>query len=388
MHPLWSFRAPARTGRAFGAARREVPSLLPPPPPRTRSPANASGSRPRASLADPGASRAAGGRERIQPPDRIRTSPVLPSSALPGSRAPTCTHLSLDAPDPTFRDAPGRGAYPGAVHRLGGFLLLISLPALGATGCRGGPGHPVRTSLGARPSGATGSRVGVLEEPAAPGAATLPLALFRGLDGVLARLAVLRELPVPDPRRPTVQRVPEVEAAVRTRYAAGGFGGAVRSVVAVAAVGRVPLAPRAMADLMRDPEVERQVLAAHVFRRLGTVYALPGAQRERFRVELLGMGEGPLRYDLRFTVVAERREGADGRIWLRYDPDPEPAPEHVTLYRGGCLIEPDGAGARVTELVILGTDLRLLPPFQSALETLAADTLRNRVLNLWVRAWK
>ena len=172
------------------------------------------------------------------------------------------------------------------------------------------------------------------------------------------------------------------------RYGAMGFGGRVRSAVAVVAVGRVPLPPAQMADLIMDPEVERQVLGANTFRPLGATYRLPGARRERFAVEILRVGAGPIRVDLRFTVVAERRDTADGRVLLRYDPDTEPRPEHVTLYRGGCLLEPDAGGTRVTEILIVGTDVSVPFFLESSLRQLARATLKDRVTNLWIRAWR
>lgn len=264
------------------------------------------------------------------------------------------------------------------MRRGGSLAALLLLPLL--VGCRSPLGRKLRAR--AAPQAAR------LPEPPAPAAEDVPAFLFLGLKGVLADLATLREGAAPAGRAPRLVRLSAVEDAVRRRWARGGFGGPVLSVVALGVSGRVPLAPAAMADLMTDLEVERQVLAAASFRSLGTVYALPGARKTRARATLRGVGAGPLRVALRFNAVTERRDASDGRVWLRYDPAPAPPNEHVTLYRGGCLLEPDGAGARVTEVLLLGTDLRLPPPLQGSMEDLALTTLSNRARNLWVRAWR
>ena len=102
-------------------------------------------------------------------------------------------------------------------------------------------------------------------------------------------------------------------AAMRTHVEVG-FGGPIRHVIAVAAGGKVPLSPRRMADLMMEPEVERQVLAADVFRRIAVEFRLPDALREHSQVALLRQGFGPFRHDLRFTVITGRRDLADCRV--------------------------------------------------------------------------
>jgi hypothetical protein len=249
--------------------------------------------------------------------------------------------------------------------------------------------RPAPLSQGTR----SGSRVrasgaGEIPEPQAPTDDEAEAYLFLGLEGLLERLHELRKRAPPESGTPLIGAVPRVEASVRKRYAAGGFGGPVRHVVAVAVVGLVPLRPAAMADLMMEPEVERQVLAADEFRRTAVEYRLPGALRERSRVALLRQGFGPFRHDLRFTVITERRELADGRVLLRYDPGAEPPPQNVTLYRGGCLIEPDPAGAKVVELLIIGTSIKVPPFLTQGLRDLVRSTLSNRATNLWVRAWR
>ncbi len=75
-------------------------------------------------------------------------------------------------------------------------------------------------------------------------------------------------------------------------------------------------------------------------------------------------------------------------MYLRYDPDVRPKPEHVTLFRGGCLLEPEGSGTRVTEILIIGTDIQLLPFLQGEFTKLVLKTMGDRVKHVWSRAWQ
>ena len=266
-------------------------------------------------------------------------------------------------------------------------ILLLLCWALASAACVAFPGHPVRLSE-PRIDDAARPAAGDIAEPPAPRDDEVEAFLFLGLEGLLKRLHALQAHSPPEPRKPLIGALPELEAAVRKRYAAGGFGGPTRHVIAVAAVGRVPLSPRRMADLMMEPEVERQVLAADVFRPIAVDFRLPGALREHSQVALLRQGFGPFRHDLRFTVITERRDLTDGRVLLRYDPGGTPAPQNVTLYRGGCLLEPDGEGARVVEIVIIAVSIKVPPFLDSGLRDLVRSTMSNRVTNLWVRAWR
>lgn len=229
-----------------------------------------------------------------------------------------------------------------------------------------------------------------LEEPAAgvDGDAAVS-SLFTGVGGLLATIERLRSVQVVDPRQPRLAQLPKLESAVARRYAGGGFGGRVRMVGAMGVAGRVPLPPKTMADMMMNAAVEKQVLAANVFRHVGADYVLPGARRHRYHVEFHRIGEALWVYNLRFTFAAERRDLADGRVLLRYDPRTVPKPEHVTLWRGGCLLEPDGAGgSRISEVLILGTDISLPPFLVGAMRNMVRKKLADRAKNLWVRAWQ
>ncbi|MDA1195842.1 MAG: hypothetical protein O2894_11740 [Planctomycetota bacterium] len=264
-------------------------------------------------------------------------------------------------------------------------LVALIVSVFASASCRTYAGHPVLLSAPRLTADAVPPEPAATAEPA-PAEAAL---MFLGLEGVLRHLKALHALPVAQGPAPHFERLPEVAASVQARFRDGGFGGAVRNVVVLGTTGFVPLAPKAMADLMQDPEVERQVLAASTFRREETLYALPGASRVRYRAELLQMGMGPIRFDLRFNIVSERRDLPGGRVWLRYDPAAEPANERVTLWRGGVLLEPIAGGqTRVSELVILGTDIQVAGPFLGPLLQLSRSTLENRATNLWRRAWQ
>jgi hypothetical protein len=268
--------------------------------------------------------------------------------------------------------------------------LVLGLCLLaGATACRAFPGHPVRGSQPRLPVG-TVTSAGALPEPANPTTQELEAQLFLGVERLYANLVALRgqKGTEPNPRKPSMAVLPSVEKSVRERFGGKTPDGVLRNAIAVGVLGTVPITPAQMADLIMDPAVEKQVLAAAICCHHKTDFVLPGMQRSHYRVEMLRMGFGPMRYDLRFTVVFERRDLPDGRVMLRYDLAGDPRPEHVTLYRGGCIIEPTAAGSRVTEIVILGTDIKVPVFFAKGLRNLVQTTLRNRATNLWVRAWQ
>lgn len=270
------------------------------------------------------------------------------------------------------------------VHRI---LLLLLL--LGPAACTGGRGHPVRTSLPrlgpdeAPPPAPTG-----LPEPGLPaGDQVLPL-IFLGEPAVLRALQALRQAPSPGGRTPRLVALPDVERALLQRYRGRGPAGPVRRVTAIGTTGRVPLTPEAMADLIEDPEVERQVLAATSFRPRGFVYRVAGQHRRRYWVEMRRVGAGPFRYDLLFGIQSERWTLPDGRIVIRFDPVLRPLPRIVTMYRGGVLLEPDGTGTRITEVLAFGNSLQVPPPIWKVLRPMIEATQRNRSINLWKRAWR
>ena len=221
--------------------------------------------------------------------------------------------------------------------------------------------------------------------PPAAAAATL----FEGVRGLAAALDRVHARAVTrDARRPLMGVLPDLEATVLERYRGGGFGGPVRNVAAFGFTGHVPLAPQAMAALLLRPDVAREVLAASSVTPTGTVFRVPGASRRTYHVEMLRQGMGPFRYDLRFAVAVERWDVADGTLLARYDPQRSPRTEHVTLYRGAVRIEPVDGGSRVTEVVVLGTDIQVPMFFAKSLRQFVVTTLRNRAINLWKRAWR
>jgi hypothetical protein len=272
------------------------------------------------------------------------------------------------------------------MHRPQHLLPGLVLASLLLAGCSVFPGHPVLLSQPRRTGPPSASPTGAAEPGPIP-ADDAGAVLFHGLEGVVEPLEQLRRQPVADARKPQLVRIRQMELSVRKRYRRGGFGGAVRTVVVLGVIGNMPLSPAQAADLITNADVERAVLGADAMWRLSTVYALSDARRERYRVHLLNRGQGPLRFDLRATVAFERRDSPDGRVLLRYDPDLEPRPEHITLFRGACILDPVEGGTRVTEILILGTDIQLLPFLQSELVDMVLKTMRDRATNLWVRAW-
>jgi hypothetical protein len=273
------------------------------------------------------------------------------------------------------------GRYPAHVRAAPLLLLLLLLAA-----CAAGSGHPVRTSL-PRIDPADGP----VSTPDVPDVALVPegdaaLALLvAGLEKLEPRLREVRERAT-DGVRPAFVRLTRIERSVLQRYRRVE-GANVNQVAVIGTAGRMPLPPEAAARLFLDPEVERQVLAARRFEHAATVFQTERHRRDVYRVEKLRVGAGPFRYDLRFATAVERLDLDDGRIAVRYDPVVWRATTGVSLYRGLLLIEPDGDGSRVTEIVVFGTPLTAPAPFDQILKNLVYDTFQHRGTNLWKRAY-
>jgi hypothetical protein len=180
----------------------------------------------------------------------------------------------------------------------------------------------------------------------------------------------------------------DLERAISRRWSQGGPGGAVRHVSVLLATAFVPLTPRAYADLVENPEVERAVLAAAVARPLATQFDHPGHTRAGLWIEKRDVGAGPFRRSLLFGVNFERLDLADGRVLIRQDGALQPRPQHVTLYRGLMRIDPRPGGAYVRELLVFGTDLSIPGPLSPLLRSLVEKTLKDRATNLVKRAYQ
>ncbi len=266
----------------------------------------------------------------------------------------------------------------------GRLAVLIVLAA--CAGCRGGAGHPVRRSLPRLPDAAVVPTPAAAFEPQPPDDLRAVDELFQGIEGVKLRILMLAKRPAPSGRTPRIVDLPQVARSVEQRYRGGGPSGPIRSVAALGLIGWVPIPPHRLADIMVDPEAERQLFAAQTFRTIETVYELPNAMRKGFYVEKLNMKIGPARYHLRFAISAERIDLSDGCVWLRYDPRTRPRPQGVTLYRGGAWLQPERGGTRVVELTLFGVDLGGL--VWKLGRPLVDKTFNDRAVNLWIRAWR
>ena len=185
-------------------------------------------------------------------------------------------------------------------------LLLLVLPCVG--GCSAFDGHPVRQSLPRLASEVQPPAAKTLPgDPSDPRDGEVAEFLFLGLQGVWRPLEQLRARQPPARNKPLLAALPQLAAGAQRRYRTGGFGGRVRYAVAVLAAGWVPLPPARMADLITDPEVERQVLGADSFRHIETSYALAGARRDRYAVEILRVG-AEHNVEPRSALFAELRE--------------------------------------------------------------------------------
>jgi hypothetical protein len=265
--------------------------------------------------------------------------------------------------------------------------LRLALPGLLLpllAGCFARPDHPVATSGPAHaPAAPFTGQAEPPPEPAALDLAGAKEALFRGLEDATGPLTWLRQRTTPPGTPPRLEVLSRMERAVLQRWTSGTPLGAVRAVAALGVSAHAPLPPGAMADLMLSAAVERQALGADVFRLERVEHRVPGHLRQVYRVEMLDRGEAIFTYDFRFSTVMERWDLPDGHVLLRYDPLPEPRPEHVTLYRGACLIEPAGAGSILTEFLILGTDVSVPFFLEGKLRGMSVAVFQRRVDTLW-----
>lgn len=203
-----------------------------------------------------------------------------------------------------------------------------------------------------------------------------------GLERIAAGLARL-----PAPEAPAFFDPATLAEAIQVRYAARGFGGPVRHALGVALRARVPCRAAHLADLLTDPEVQRETLGARSVERLGEVRRwAPDRTETSYRVVKTDVGAGPIRVTLVFSVTVERWDVPDGSIWIRYDPRPAGEVRNVTYWRGLARIDPQGDGALFSEILVMGTDLTVPPLLGGALRTLARDTLKDARRNLLLRA--
>ena len=216
-----------------------------------------------------------------------------------------------------------------------------------------------------------------------PGALPPPASdpLFLDLEHHAAALGGLAALLPPLGSPPVVARGASVEEAVlRGLYRAGTRAPSVLCAYGLAAT--VPARPGACADVLLDVEAERRALDAEE----GVLLRQYVAGRDPVRVASMGLlrkGEGPFRFDFRWTWRATRRDRADGSVLLRYDLLDDPAPERVAVFSGLAVIEPDGAGgSRVLESLVLGTRVPLPFFLKSRARDAVASFLRTRAKRL------
>lgn len=149
------------------------------------------------------------------------------------------------------------------------------------------------------------------------------------------------------------------EGLLRRLGRRGPLGGVVRNAVVYSLSARLPIAPRQASRLWLDPQAQGKALGVPAFQLEGRAFEIPESARLAYRVEMLDVGTKPLTFDLVFGLWIEALELGDGTVLLRYDPRPTAGAQHVTLWRGGAILEPDGAGCVLTEVVAFGTDLHL-----------------------------
>ena len=145
---------------------------------------------------------------------------------------------------------------------------------------------------------------------------------------------------------------------------------------------RLPTTPARIADAALDAATERTALDADEVVEVGR--ARVGVREERvLRVALLRKGEGPFRYDFRWSLRVARTDRPDGAVWLRYDLVEDAPRERVTWFTGVATLEPVGRETVVRELVSLGSDTS--PPFflKGKVRGAVHDILAKRWTVVW-----
>ncbi|MGE0193507.1 MAG: hypothetical protein AB7T63_15865 [Planctomycetota bacterium] len=251
-------------------------------------------------------------------------------------------------------------------------MALGALAVVLLAGCARYPGQPTGR---VRAPGPWPSAVGV-PEPEPLGVTATALSFQEGLDGIAEVVAGLRRVPASE--TPGFFDPQELATSILARHRGRGFGGPLRHALGVAVIARAPLAPGRLADLLVDADVQRDVLAAREVEPIGSPHTFGPARTGRsYHVVKADVGAGPIRVDLVFRVTVERWDAPDGSVWIRYDPRPAGPVEHITYWRGLAIIEPDPQGARLTEVLVVGTDL-VVPPFLTGLlRNMARDTLKD-----------
>lgn len=217
-------------------------------------------------------------------------------------------------------------------------------------------------------------------EPPPPRGASARAMLFQGWDDAEIHLLALRRYATPFGSRPRLVMLPGLERAALRCH---GPSDRVRGAAAFGFCAHFALPPRRAADLYLETEAQRRALAADHVSLEVVEYDAGGFSLRRFRVEMLRRGKGPFRFNFRFTMRTERWDLPDGTVLMRHDRYPYPPAEHVTYYRGAALFEPDGTGSRITEFLVLGTDIAVPFFLAGVLRKGSVDVFRNRASALW-----
>ncbi len=267
-------------------------------------------------------------------------------------------------------------------------LLTCLLASAGPCACAYRPGHPVIRgpwgSGGPRPAPQLWAASSASDDPVEHEVDTPARidAFFGDMGQMRFRLREMRAraAPIDQP----IAGFSDRQAAaglMRRLEGRGPLGGTLRNAVVYGISGRLPITTQQAGWLWYREELQGKALGIQAFKREERVFELSHSARMGYRVELLGVGTKPLTFDLVFGLSIEGLELPDGTVLLRYDPRPVPGARHVTLWRGGCIFEPEGQGCVVTEVVAFGTDIHL-PLLEPVLRGQIEEALTARGLNL------
>ena len=208
-------------------------------------------------------------------------------------------------------------------------------------------------------------------------------AFFAGLEVLAAALPGLLRAPTVGPASARSAALDDVRSAFRPIVPTIGLANTGVLFVHGYAV-EVDAPPARCVAVLLDLAAEQAALSAEEASLVGETTSRQG-QRRVARIGLLDMGEGPFRYDFRWTFAASSRRRTDGIHLVRYDFLKDAAPQRVSVFSGVSIVAPRGRGSVVAEVFAVGSTVS--PPFflKGKVSSAVARILTTRAQRLAAR---
>jgi hypothetical protein len=203
---------------------------------------------------------------------------------------------------------------------------------------------------------------------------------FRGAGALTAALPRLASTATARGVEPEVVTLRGVDVTVARGLSASGRR-APKILLALGFSAHVRRTPKECADALTDPATLKRTLDADDARALDGDGGAPRRGRA-MSVALLRRGKGPFRFDFRWAFRVERLDLPSGSVLLRYELLANPPAERVSAFAGVVVLEHDAKGTRITEALVLGTDVSVPFFLMSAAKKGVADILDVRATRL------